>query len=211
MNVYYFRRDKTAVLGSIKAQLPFSVGKYQLLNSWNEISFPTIFYVLKFVLPHSNRSSYVSSHNYPFKGHKTISESRKLHFKPFSYSFSLGASELPSIKQIFTETSRLVPLFFSADGRLSPISLSNYKNNHLHRGIIILLVPQLIPGKLIWLKIKFDRLKLVSSLNISCFDATENSQCKSKCSVSCIVTKTCLVKVGRWSSRAEYMQQFDRI
>ena len=24
-------------------------------------------------------------------------------------------------------------------------------------------------------------------------------------------TKMCLVKVGRWSSRAEYMQQFDRI
>ena len=33
MNAYYFREDKTAVLGAIKAQLPFSEGKYQLLNS----------------------------------------------------------------------------------------------------------------------------------------------------------------------------------
>ena len=33
MNAYYFRRDKTAVLGAMKAQLPFSEGKYQLLNS----------------------------------------------------------------------------------------------------------------------------------------------------------------------------------
>ena len=32
-NAYYFREDKTAVLGAIKAQLPFSEGKYQLLNS----------------------------------------------------------------------------------------------------------------------------------------------------------------------------------
>ena len=28
MNAYYFRRNKTAVLGAIKAQLPFSEGKY---------------------------------------------------------------------------------------------------------------------------------------------------------------------------------------
>ena len=32
-NAYYFQEDKTAVLGAIKAQLPFSEGKYQLLNS----------------------------------------------------------------------------------------------------------------------------------------------------------------------------------
>ena len=68
--------------------------------------------------------------------------------------------------------------FFRADGRLPPISLSNYRNKHLHRGIIILFVPQLILGKFIWLKIKFDRLKMVSSLNISSFDAADNSQCK---------------------------------
>ena len=37
MNTYYFRKDETAVLGVIKAQLPFSEGKYQLLNSWNKI------------------------------------------------------------------------------------------------------------------------------------------------------------------------------
>ena len=33
MNAYYFWEDETAVLGAIKAQLPFSEGKYQLLNS----------------------------------------------------------------------------------------------------------------------------------------------------------------------------------
>ena len=33
MNAYYFREGETAVLGVIKAQLPFSEGKYQLLNS----------------------------------------------------------------------------------------------------------------------------------------------------------------------------------
>ena len=32
MNAYYFREGETAVLGAIKAQLPFSEGKYQLLN-----------------------------------------------------------------------------------------------------------------------------------------------------------------------------------
>ena len=31
MNAYYFRRDKTAVLGAVKAQLEFSGGKCQLL------------------------------------------------------------------------------------------------------------------------------------------------------------------------------------
>ena len=43
MNAYYFRSDKTVFLGAIKAQLPFSEGKYQLLNLWNIILFPTIF------------------------------------------------------------------------------------------------------------------------------------------------------------------------
>ena len=33
MNAYYFLRDKTAIWGAKKAQLPFSEGKYQLLNS----------------------------------------------------------------------------------------------------------------------------------------------------------------------------------
>ena len=33
MNAYYFWEDKTTVLGAIKGQLPFSDGKYQLLNS----------------------------------------------------------------------------------------------------------------------------------------------------------------------------------
>ena len=67
MNIYYFRRDETAVLGAIKAQVLFSEGKYQLLNSWNKISFHTIFYHMNFQLPHPNRSNNVSSHKYPFK------------------------------------------------------------------------------------------------------------------------------------------------
>ena len=61
MNAYYFRREKTADVGAIKAQLPFSEGKYQLLNSWNTIPFLTIFYHLNFQLPHPNRSNNVSS------------------------------------------------------------------------------------------------------------------------------------------------------
>ena len=91
MNAYYFRKDKIAVLGAIKAQLPFSGGKYQLLFSWYEIPFPTIFYRLNFQLPHPNRSNSVSSQKYPLKGNERIRESRKLHSKPFTYFFSLGA------------------------------------------------------------------------------------------------------------------------
>ena len=67
MNAYCFRSSKTAFLGTIKTQLPFSEGKYQLLNSWNKIPFPTIFYHLNFQLPHPNRSNNVSSQKYPFK------------------------------------------------------------------------------------------------------------------------------------------------
>ena len=58
---------RTAVLGAIKAQLPFSEGKYQLLNSWNKIPLPTVFYHLNFQLPHPNRSNSVSSQKYPSK------------------------------------------------------------------------------------------------------------------------------------------------
>ena len=59
---------KLPFLGTIKAQLPFSEDKYQLLNSWNEIPFPTNFYHLNdFQLPHPNRSNNVSLHKYPFK------------------------------------------------------------------------------------------------------------------------------------------------
>ena len=69
MNTYYFRRHKTAILGPIKAQLPFSEGKYQLVISWNKITFPTIFDHLNiFMLQHSNERNGVSSHKYPFKG-----------------------------------------------------------------------------------------------------------------------------------------------
>ena len=67
MNTYYFRKDETAVLGAIKAQLPFSEGKYQLLHSWNKIPFPTIFFHLNFQLPHPNRLNNVSSHRYLYK------------------------------------------------------------------------------------------------------------------------------------------------
>ena len=48
MNIYHFRRNEIAVLGAIKAQLPFSEKKHQLLNSWNLIPFPTIFYHMNF-------------------------------------------------------------------------------------------------------------------------------------------------------------------
>ena len=67
INTYYFRRNKTAVLGAKKAQLPFSEGKYQLLNSWDKIPSPTIFYQLNFQLPHLNRWNDVSLHKDPFK------------------------------------------------------------------------------------------------------------------------------------------------
>ena len=94
MNAYYFRKDKIAVLGVIKAQLPFSGRKYQLLFSWNEIPFPTIFYCLNFQLPHPRTDQIVlARRNVPLKGHKRIRESRKLHSKPFTYFFSLGAPE----------------------------------------------------------------------------------------------------------------------
>ena len=66
-NAHYSREDKTFVLDTIKAQLPFSEGKYQLLNSWNKISFPTIFYHLNFQLPRPNRSNNFSSHKYRSK------------------------------------------------------------------------------------------------------------------------------------------------
>ena len=67
MNANYFRKDKIAVLGAIKAQLPFSGGKYQLLFSRYEISFPTILCCLNFQVPHPNRSNSVSSQKYPIK------------------------------------------------------------------------------------------------------------------------------------------------
>ena len=52
---------RTVVLGAIKAQLPYSDGKCQLLNSWNKIPLPTVFYHLNFQLPHPNRSNSGSS------------------------------------------------------------------------------------------------------------------------------------------------------
>ena len=93
MNAYSFRRDKTAVLRAIKAQLPFSEGKYQLLNSWNKIPFPTIFYYLNFSYGIRKDQVTLARTNIPAKGHKTMRESRKLHSKPFSNFFSLGAPE----------------------------------------------------------------------------------------------------------------------
>ena len=72
MNTYYFRRDKTAVLGAIKAQPPFSEGKYQLLNSWNKIPFPTIFYHLNFSYRIRTDQTLLARTNIFIKGHKTI-------------------------------------------------------------------------------------------------------------------------------------------
>ena len=90
MKAYYSREDKTAVLDPIKAQLPFSEGKYQLLNSESEIPFLAVFYHLNFQLPHPNRSNSVSSHKYPLKDRKMTWESRKLHSKDFCYFFLVG-------------------------------------------------------------------------------------------------------------------------
>ena len=67
-----------AVLGAIKAQLPFSGGKYQLLISWYEIPFPTIFYCLNFQLPHPNRTNSVSSQKYPIKRPKKDTRNQKI-------------------------------------------------------------------------------------------------------------------------------------
>ena len=79
LNVYYFWRYKTAVLGAsdkllvrYKVRLPFLEGKYQLLNSWNKILFPTIFYHMNFQIPHPNRSVILARTNIPLKGHKTM-------------------------------------------------------------------------------------------------------------------------------------------
>ena len=66
MNAYYFWKDKIAVLGAIKAQLPFSGGKYQLVFSLYEIPFPTIFYCLNFQLPHQ---IVLARRNISLKGH----------------------------------------------------------------------------------------------------------------------------------------------
>ena len=94
MNAYYFRNDKIAVLGAIKAQLPFSGGKYQLLYSWYEISLPTILYCLNFSYRIRTDQIVLARRHIPLKGHKRIRESRKLYSKPFIYFFSFGAPEL---------------------------------------------------------------------------------------------------------------------
>ena len=86
-----FRRNKTAVLGTRKAQLPLSEGKHQLPNSCGKILFPTIFYHLNFQYRIRTDQIRLAHTNIPLKGHKTIWESRKLHSKPLSYYFSLGA------------------------------------------------------------------------------------------------------------------------
>ena len=99
MDAYYFRRGKTAVLGAIKVQLPFSEGKYQLLNSWSTVPYPTVFSCF---LPFEFSATafnppwdqlMLAHTTIPLKGHKTIWESRKLQSKPFSYSFLLGAPD----------------------------------------------------------------------------------------------------------------------
>ena len=80
MNAYYFRRDRSSVLGAIKAQLPFSEGKYLLLNSRIKFLFPTNFCHLNFHLPHPNRSNDVSSRKYPVKRPKNVMRKHKTAF-----------------------------------------------------------------------------------------------------------------------------------
>ena len=61
-----FGGKKTAVLGAIKAQLPFSEGKSAAkFVEYNSV--PYNLYHLNFQLRHPNRSNNVSSHKYPFK------------------------------------------------------------------------------------------------------------------------------------------------
>ena len=64
----------TAVLGAIKAQLPFSEGKYQLLNSWNKIPFPTNeFSIISFFSYGIRTDQIMLAHtNIPFIGHSEI-------------------------------------------------------------------------------------------------------------------------------------------
>ena len=100
MTAYDFREDKTVVLDAIKAHLLFSEGKYQLINSWNKISFPTIFYHFNFQLPHPNHirtdQIVLARTNATLKDHKTTREIRKLHCKRFPIFSSLGAPGFPS-------------------------------------------------------------------------------------------------------------------
>ena len=94
MNPYYFRRDKTAILGAIKTQLLFSEGKYQLLNSRNKVPFPRIFYHLNFQLTHPNRSNSVGSHKCHFKRPQNEIRKQKTALLAFSLFFSLGAPDI---------------------------------------------------------------------------------------------------------------------
>ena len=75
MDAYYFGRDKTAVLGAIKAQLNFQKANISCYDSRNIIPFPTIFYHLNFHLPHPSRSNNVSPHKCPFQ--KAIKQYKK--------------------------------------------------------------------------------------------------------------------------------------
>ena len=67
MPIQIFGGKKNAALGATKAQLPFSEGKYQLLNSWNKILFPTILYHLNSQLTHPNRSIMLARTNIALK------------------------------------------------------------------------------------------------------------------------------------------------
>ena len=90
MDAYYFQSDKTTVLGATKARLPFSEGKYQLLNSRNTIPFLAVFYPLNFQLPHPNGSNNVSSHQYPLKRPLNDTRKQKTVFKAFFLFFVIG-------------------------------------------------------------------------------------------------------------------------
>ena len=84
------RREKTAVLGAIKAQLPLSEGKYHPLNLWNKISFLQ-FSIIRIFSYHIRTDQIVlARRNIPLKCHKTLRESGKLHSKPFPCFFLVG-------------------------------------------------------------------------------------------------------------------------
>ena len=86
-----FGKDKTAVLGAIKAQLPFSGGKCQLLFSG--MKFRSLQFSIVWIFSYRNRTDQIvlARRHIPLKGHKRIRESRKFHSKSFTYFFSLGA------------------------------------------------------------------------------------------------------------------------
>ena len=71
MNAYYFREDETTVLGAIKAQLPFSEGKYSCLI--REIKFRSLQFSIIWIFSYYIRTDQIAlaRTNIPVKDHET--------------------------------------------------------------------------------------------------------------------------------------------